>query len=139
MAKTYNPSSFQASLPEQQKIWVQSVHKNINGNLDLGTPTGQQAHDASVNAGVFTKFDKGNGSGILVRVAANGLANTGAAYNWPSSGSLTINHGLGRQPIGFHVVDNDKTVNVFRTAAPTATHITVQPTDPTASVTLYIF
>jgi hypothetical protein len=139
MAKTYNPSSFQLELSQQHKDWVQSVHKNMNGNLDLGVPKGQQPQDASVNAGVFTQFTKGNGSGILIRIAANGLSGTGASYNWPGAGSLVINHGLGRQPIGFHVVDSDKDVRVFRAAAPTNMQITVQPTDKTASVTLYIF
>ena len=139
MAKTFNPSSILDAMSISMKAWVQSVHKAVNGAMDLGVATSSQPQDATINAGVYTQFDKGNGSGILVRVAAHGLAGTGAPYNWPPAGSLAIVHGLGRQPIGFKVVDKDKAVDVYRTAAPTAQLLTVQPTDITASVTLYIF
>lgn len=139
MAKTFNPSSVIPILTDSMRQWVQSVHKNLNGALDLGAPASSQPQDATINAGVFTQFMKGNGSGILVRIAAHGLTGTGAPYNWPGAGSLAIAHGLGRQPIGFKLVDKDKAVDVYRTAAPTAQLLTVQPTDITASVTLYIF
>lgn len=139
MAKTYNPSSVITDLTMHMRKWVQSVHKTVNGALDLGVATGCQPQDSTVNAGVYTQFEKGNGSGILVRIAANGLVGTGALYNWPAVGDLSVVHELGRQPIGFHVVDSDKDVRVFRTAAPTQQLLTLKPTDITASVTLYIF
>lgn len=139
MSKTYNPTSHVKQLTPQDRTWVQSAFREINGSLNLGVPTGSNPMDSGVNAGVYTQFDKGNGSGVLVRVAANGSLNTGALYNWPASGSLTIDHALGRKPIGFHVVDSDRDVRVFRTSPPTKTQLILQPTDPTASVTLYVF
>lgn len=138
MPKTFNPSSFLMQLTDQMQVWVQSVHKTINGNMDLGVPL-KQCPTAGTNFGVYTQFDKGNGSGILVRVDAHGSTGTGASYTWPAAGALTISHGLGRQPIGFKLVDCDKDVRVFRTASPTTKEILLQPTDTTASVTLYIF
>jgi hypothetical protein len=110
-----------------------------NGNVDMGTPKGNAPSSAGVNAGVYTQFEKGNGSGVLIRVAANGVTGTGASYNWPPSGPLVINHGLLRQPIGFHVVDQDKNAPVSRTAPPDENQITLTTTDPTASHTIYVF
>jgi hypothetical protein len=115
------------------------VQQALTGNVDMGTATGNAPSSAGVNAGVYTQFNKGNGSGILIRIAANGSTDTGAAYNWPSSGSLVINHGLLRQPIGFHVVDQDKNAPVSRTAPPDNNQITLTTTDPTASHTIYVF
>ena len=137
--KTYNPSVFANKIDHQHRIWVQSVHKALNSGIDMGTATGSNPLDGSVNAGVYTQFQQGNSSGVLVRVAANGSTSSGASYSWPATGGLKISHGLQRQPIGFKIVDKDKTVDVFRTAPPDANFITLQPTDKTASVTLYIF
>lgn len=139
MGKTYNPSSMLSDLSLKNRQWVQSVHEALNGSIDMGAPTGNQPLDSSVNAGVYNQFEKSNGSGVLIRVDANGSTGTGASYTWPASGGLAIVHELGRQPIGFHVVDSDKAVQVFRTAAPNNSLIQVSPTDITASVTLYIF
>lgn len=139
MAKTYNPSSILPELDVRRKQWVQSVHEQINGNLSLGDPIQNHPMDGSINAGVYNQFQKGNGSGQLVRVDAHGAVGTGAPYTWPAAGGLAIKHQLGRQPIGFSLMDADKDVRVFRTAAPTSAVLTVQPTDITASVTLYIF
>ena len=137
--KTYNPSIFAGKVDYQMRIWTQSVHEALNSGINMGTPTGSHtALDGSVNAGVFNQFDKGNSSGVLVRISATGT-NTGAPYSWPASGGLRISHGLLRQPIGFKVVDKDKTVDVFRTAPPDKDFITLQPTDTSASVTVYIF
>jgi hypothetical protein len=136
---TFNPSSFLYDLKDHMRIWVQSVHRTMNGSLDLGVPKGIHPVDGSVNSGVFNQFDKGNGSGVLVRIDAHGAIGTGAPYTWPAAGSVSIVHGLGRQPIGFHVVDADKDVRVFRPAAPNSSLIQLQPTDITASVTVYIF
>lgn len=139
MGKTYNPTSFIVELTPHHTRWVQSVHKALNAGIDMGVGTGTSPPTGGVNDGVYTQFERGNGSGILVRVAATGVTGTGAAYTWPASGGLVINHTLGRKPVGFHLVDSDKAVQVFRTTPPTSTTITLQPTDVTASVTLYIF
>jgi hypothetical protein len=54
------------------------VQQALTGNVDMGTATGNAPSSAGVNAGVYTQFDKGNGSGVLIRVAANGAVGTGA-------------------------------------------------------------
>ncbi len=136
----YDPNTFAHDLPVTHRQWVQSVQEVVNGNVDMGTPKGNAPSSAGVNAGVYTQFDKGNGSGVLIRVAAQGVAGTGASYNWGGIGvGIVINHGLLRQPIGFHVVDQDKPVQVSRTASPDKNQITLAPTDNTASVTVYVF
>ena len=130
MTKVLNPQHFQAKITPEHMRWTQSVYKTLNAGVDMGVPLSQNT------AGVYNKFQQGNSSGILLRIGATGGSES---YNWPASGSLVINHGLGRQPIGFKIVDKDKTVDVFRTAAPTVQTITLQPTDHTANVTVYIF
>ena len=138
--KPFDPNTFAHSLPVSHRQWVQSVQNTMDGNIDMGTGTGNAPSSAGVNAGVYTKFSKGNSSGILVRIAASGVSGTGASYNWAATGTgIVINHGLLRQPIGFHVVDADKDVRVYRTAAPDKNQITLAPSDNSASVTVYIF
>src|SRR5215831_18767751 len=118
--KTYNPSVLSNRVDNETRIWMQSVHKTLNSGVDMGVPAlnGSQSKDGTVNAGVYTQFDRGNSSGVLIRVAASGLTGTGASYNWPTSiaQSVVITHGLGRQPIGFYVVDKDGPIDVYRTA-----------------------
>lgn len=136
----FDPNNFAPKLQLQHMQWVQSVQKVMSGNVDMGVPTGQAPSTQGVNAGVYTSFGKGNGSGILIRIAANGVTGTGAAYNWGATGTgIEIAHGLERQPIGFHVVDQDKAVQVYRTAPPTSSSITLASSDNTASTTVYIF
>lgn len=138
--KPYDPNTFAHTLPPVHRQWLQSVQQVLTGNVDMGTPTGNAPSTAGVNAGVYTQFEQGNSSGILVRIAATGVSGTGAPYNWNGAGaSITINHGLNRQPIGFHVVDMDKAVQVYRTEPPTTENIILAPSDDTASVTVYIF
>lgn len=139
--KSLNPQSFARQVPREILQWAQSTHEVLNGQVDMGTPAGAKVPiTGGVNDGVYTQFNSGNSNGILVRIAASGVNGTGASYNWAGSNvGVVIKHGLGRQPIGFHVVDADKDVRVYRTAAPNATQITLAPTDNTASVTVYIF
>lgn len=139
MTVKYNPTSFVSQLTSQHRQWVQGVHKALAGGINLGVGVGTNPLSGGINDGVYTKFEKGNSSGTLVRISAAGVSGTGASYEWPSSGSLVINHTLGRQPVGFHLVDSDKDVRIFRTSPPTSTTLNLQPTDRTASVTLYIF
>jgi hypothetical protein len=137
--KPYDPNTIAHTLPIAHRQFLQSVNNVLTGNVDLGTPKGNAPSSAGVNAGVYTQFDKGNGSGILIRVASNGNVGSGAAYNWPASGSLVINHGLLRKPIGFHIVDMDGVATVHRTAAPDENQITLTTTDPSVSHTIYVF
>jgi hypothetical protein len=137
--KTYNPSVLSNRVDNETRIWMQSMHKTLNSGIDMGSPTSAHKADGSINAGVYTQFDRGNSSGILIRIGATGSTGSGTTLTWPSSGGLKIAHGLNRQPIGFKIVDKDKTVDVYRTAPPDTNSITLAPTDPSASVTLYIF
>lgn len=140
MTIPYNPDSFAASLPPTQRQWAQTTHQALNGNIDMGTPTGNAPTTAGVNAGVYTQFQKGNGSGVLIRIAAAGDTTSGASYNWTTAGAgVVINHGLLRQPIGFHVVDTDGEASVYRTAPPDSNQITLATSDPTKSQTVYVF
>jgi hypothetical protein len=137
--RPYDPNTFAHTLSDSHRQWTQGVQQTLSGNVDMGTAKGSAPTSAGTNAGVYTQFDKGNGSGTLIRIAATSATDTGAAYNWPASGSLVINHGLKRQPIGFHVVDQDKNAPVSRTAPPDSDQITLTTTDPTASHTVYVF
>ena len=137
--KPYDPNTIAHTLPAAHRQFLQSVNNVLTGNVDMGTPKGNAPTSAGVNAGVYTQFDKGNGSGILIRVAANGVTGTGADYNWPATGSLVINHGLLHKPIGFHVVDVDGVATVHRTAPPDENQVTLTTSDPTVSHTIYVF
>lgn len=139
--KSVNPQLLANKVNREVLGWAQSIHQVVNGGVDMGTPAGARVPaSGGINAGVYTQFNQGNSTGVLIRIAANGVSNTGASYNWAGVNvGVAIKHGLGRQPIGFHTVDADKDVRLYRTAAPDATQITLAPTDNTASVTVYIF
>lgn len=138
--KTINPSAYLDKFHPGVKEWVQSIHKAINGALSLADPSAKVPTGFGINTGVYTQFNQGNTNGTHIRIAANGVTGTGAAYNWAGIGvGVLIFHKLGRQPIGFAVVDADKDVRIYRTAAPDTNQITLAPTDNTASVTLHIY
>jgi hypothetical protein len=139
MTQPVNSQVLAGVVSREQYQWTNSVSGVLAGNVDMGTSSGTAPSSAGINAGVATQFNKGNGSGVLIRIAANGVAGTGAPYNWPASGSLTINHQLLRVPIGFHVVDADGNSNVYRTAAPTVNTITLATTSNAVSNTIYVF
>jgi hypothetical protein len=138
MARSVNPVDMAMGLPRQQLQWAQSLHNVVNGGLDQGVPTGKDS------TGNFNTFTQGNANGVLVRVGASG--STGNQYTWSSSNApLVINHGLvdtngkPRQPIGVHVVNKNKSLDVYLPVAPNESTITIHPTDATAHATLYIF
>ena len=141
MTKTYNPNGFAPALPIPQRQWTQDIQNVVNGGIEIGTPAqNSPSAPSGVSAGLPTQYKQANGSGIMIRIAAHGVANTGASFNWNGNNvGIPIKHGLLRTPIGFHVVDQDNQVTVYRTAPSTDTTITLAPTDQTASVTVYIF
>lgn len=140
MGRSFDPNSFAHELPTLHRQWTQSVDKQLNGGVDMGTPKKNALASAGVNAGVYTQFDKGNSSGVLFRIAATGNSDQNAPYNWAGvSTGVVIFHGLKRKPIGFHVVDSDGQIQVYRTAPPDDQQITLAPSDDTISVTVYIF
>lgn len=141
MARSYDPNAFAHELPTIQRQWAQSVDSVLNGQVDMGSPSGALVPSTDpINAGVYTQFERGNSSGILIRIAGNGVTGTGATYNWGAVNvGIPILHQLQRKPIGFKIVDMDKDVRVYRTAPPDENQITLAPTDNTASVTVYVF
>ena len=140
MTKPLDPNSFAHELPITHRQFVQSVNNVLNGAIDMGTPTGNAPDSSGINAGVYTQFDRGNGSGVLIRIAAVGVTNSGAPYRWLATATgLVINHTLKRKPIGFHVVDQDGQCQVYRTAPPNENTITLATSDDTVSVTVYVF
>lgn len=130
--KTLNPVDFAMGMPRQLLQWAQSVHKVCAGGVNFGNPTSKNL------AGVYNNFDKDTMDGVLIRIGASGT--TEQKYVWTVSGTgIVINHGLLKQPIGFKIVDKDKTVDVWRTVTPDENQITLAPSDATANVTVYIF
>ena len=120
-----------------QLQWSQSVHKTLNGGVDMGVPIGKDSN------GVYNQFNTGNSTGVLIRI---GAAASSEPYKWTVANvGVSLNHalvdqnGTPRQPIGFKIVDKDKAMDVYRVGTPTTTNIILAPTDPTANVTVYVF
>ena len=120
----------QAKITPQHLKWAQSVDKVLSAGIDMGEATGVDS------SGVYNTFKQSNSTGVLIRVGANGSTEP---VQWDSSGAVTVNHALNRQPIGFKLVDKDGAVDVYRTAVPTDTQIQLQTTDKTINTTVYIF
>ena len=131
MTRPYDPNTFAHELPIAHRQFVQSVQQVLTGNIDMGTPVNKDA------TGQYNQFDKGNGSGILLRIGAHG--STGNNLTWPASGNLVINHGLQRQPIGCHLVSSDAQLTICQPVAPDSNVITLLPSTNTANATVYIF
>lgn len=141
MSRTYDPNTFAHTLPPTQRQWTQDVQTVLNGAVEIGTPVqNSPTAPSGVNAGLPTQYKRANGSGIMIRIAAAGVTDTGAPANWAGNGTgIVVNHNLNRTPIGFHVVDQDGQIQVYRTAQSTPTTITLAPSDETVSVTVYVF
>jgi hypothetical protein len=140
MTLVLNPQNLAGKIEPEELKQHQSVAKTLTGNVDMGTATGVAPPSAGVNAGVATQFNKGNGSGVLIRIAANGVAGTGAPYNWGASGvGIVINHGLLRTPLGWQIMDADGVSTIHRTAAPTEDTITLATSNNAVSNTIYVF
>ncbi|MDR3392443.1 MAG: hypothetical protein P4L77_12000 [Sulfuriferula sp.] len=140
MAKTYDPNTFAHTLPDSHRQWIQNLQQVVNGGIEIGTPEANSpAATSGVNQGLPTQYKQVNGSGIMIRVDAAGVS-AGATYNWTTDNTgVEIKHGLQRTPIGFHVVDKDGNIQVYRTVPSTDQLITLAPSDATKSVTVYIF
>jgi hypothetical protein len=129
MAKTQNPVS--AGVSGDTLRWAQSVHQTLNGNVDMGIPTGKDA------TGNWSEFGQGNSSGVLIRI---GAASSTQANKWTTTGTaIAVNHGLQRQPIGVHLVNSDKQLQVWQPTTATATYIYLAPSDATVNATVYVF
>ena len=130
MAKTQNPVS--AGVSGDTLRWAQSVHQTLNGAVDMGVPTG-----AKDSTGNYSKFSQGNTSGELIRI---GAASSTQAVKWTTSNTaITIKHGLQRQPIGVHLVNSDKALQIWQPTTATTTSIFLAPSDATANATIYVF
>ena len=108
----------------------QSTYKVLTGAVQDAQPTGTDA------TGVYNKFETDNGSGVMLRI---GSSASSEPIKWVTSNvPIVVNHGLLRQPLGFHLRDKDKTCDVYRTAVPNSNTISLACTDATANVTIYI-
>jgi hypothetical protein len=129
--RPYDPNTFAHTLPTLHRQWTQSVQQALSGNIDMGTPTSKDS------TGQYNEFQKGNGSGVLIRIGAHG--SSGNTYTWPAAGNLVINHGLLRQPIGCHLVSSDAQLTICQPTAPDSNSITLSPSNNAANATVYIF
>jgi hypothetical protein len=132
MGRSVNPVNMAIGLPRQQLQWAQSLDTTLNGDVDMGTAT------AKDSTGQYSEFNRGNGSGVLIRVGPSGGTDT--KYVWTTTGSgIAINHGLGRQPIGAHLVSSSKQLTIWQPQVGDENNINIAPSDATAYATLYIF
>lgn len=138
MAKTLNPVDFARELPTATMRWAQSLHKIVNGGVDMGVPTQKD------NTGNYNTFTQGNTSGVLIRIGAHG--SSGNAITWGVvATAIPIQHGLvdsknqPRQPVGVHLVNSDKDLRVWMPTAPNTVDIFLAPSDATANATVYVF
>jgi hypothetical protein len=133
MAFSWQPINPQAGVfNSTNKIlrWAQSVYKALSGGIIFATGRGSDSN------GVFNTFDNASGDGIMVRVGATGGTEP---TQWNGSSQATIALLLGRKPTGWILCDIDKAANIFRVGAPTTTSLTLQTSDATCSITVWIF
>lgn len=133
--KAINPTIENLGHPQSALRQAQSVYKAINQGIEIATPSGQDS------SGIYNKFEPGNQAGVMIRIGATGT--TEQQYTWPNvaGNPLKINHGLLKQPIGFHVVDIDGSANIYRYKANPldSNYISLATSDPSVNVTVFIF
>lgn len=139
MAKTLNPVDFALELPSKTLRWAQSLHKIINGGVDMGVPTQKD------NTGNYNTFSQGNTSGVLIRIGAHGSSGNAITWGAAAGTPVTIQHGLvdsrnqPRQPIGVHLVSSDNDLRIWQPTTPDTTDIFLAPSDPSVNATVYVF
>jgi len=133
--KSLNPTSSNHSNLSGALRVSQSVYKVLNQGLELAVPIGQDS------TGVYNQFEPGNHAGVMVRICATGTPNV--PYAWPGTAGfpLVINHGLLKQPLGFHVTDVDDAAKIYRVknADLNSNVISLATDTPTCSATVFIF
>ncbi len=138
MSKTQNPSDMSLGLPASQLRWAQSLHKAVNGGLDMGQPTSKDS------SGNYNAFQNPNMNGVLVRISPSGGIDNPNAWS-TSNTAIKINHGLvdsngsPRQPVGVHLVNSNKALSIYQPTTPDETYAYVAPSDATSYATLWIF
>lgn len=129
--KFINPSASNFQTIQDFLRWAQSVYKASIGGFSFGQATGTNV------AGVPNSFVNDNIDGVLIKIGGSGSAEV---IRWVASITpLNINHGLQRQPIGFIIMDKDKTCDVYRTSTQDINNIALACTDATANVIVFIF
>jgi hypothetical protein len=111
-----------------------SVARTLNGNVSPGNGL---TFDST---GQPVTFSTDNQSGILIRIGSNANPYMVPA-SWPATANtdVTIAHNLNKVPYGFHIVSKNKACDVFLgTVLPAKMNITLQCTDPTADVTVFV-
>ncbi|HEY1645812.1 MAG TPA: hypothetical protein VGF75_05585 [Candidatus Saccharimonadales bacterium] len=125
-----NPSTSNINSFPNVLRWAQSVYKTIVRGISFALGNG------SDSTGVYNTFDITNGDGIMVRVGASGGAEP---IQWDGSSQADIALLLNRKPTGWIVCDIDKSATIWRVGAPTPTLLTLQTSDVTCSITVWIF
>ena len=105
----------------------------LNGNVSPGNGLTFDSNGQPLT------YSTSNQSGILLRIGAAGNPH-GAPFAWvTSNANLTVQHNLNKVPYGFHLVSKNKSCDVFQgTILPTAMNITLQCTDATADITVFV-
>lgn len=113
---------------------LKSVYKTLRANISFGSA------ETYASDGSIATYSQDNTDGQLIRVAEN--ANPlGLSSFWSGSNiDTTINHNLGRIPVGYTIVSKTKTCDVYTgTIVATEQTITLKNTDGTTDTVLYIF
>lgn len=131
MTQSINPSKQNLANPQHVLRQAQSVYTALTAGLADAAPLTTDA------AGVYNTFAPDNGNGVMLRI---GSSTSTEPNKWVTVDvGIVIQHGLGRQPIGFKLVDKDVSCDVYRTVPPDAQQITLACTNIAANVTVYIF
>ncbi len=126
-----NPTKSTFGSPTGVLRQAQSVYVALTAGLADAVPVSTDL------SGVYNKFVPDNGNGVMLRI---GASTSKEPIKWVTVNvGVPIQHGLGRQPIGFKLVDKDQSCDVFRTVPPDANQITLACTNIAANTTVYIF
>ena len=119
----------------------QSLARILAANVSIGSGA---AFDSTLPLGIPTIFSQDNGDGIMVRVGPNQpalLPIPGVAWGTANT-AITIQHNLGRIPIGYYVVRKYQACDVYDVGDNVGwskTEIVLLNTVADADTVLYIF
>lgn len=111
-----------------------SVYKTLRGNVSMGSALDYDA------VGQPASFTQDNTDGVMIRVGSSGNPFSLPNFWAGSNVDTTIDHNLGRVPIGYYVTKKDRTCDVYDgTLVATEQEITLKNTDGNADTVIYIF
>lgn len=133
--KIINPSRSTFSNLSGALRHAQSVYKALTGGLELATPMGTDS------SGIYNQFTQANHNGVMIRIYAHGTPNQSLTWPLAANTPLVINHGLLKQPLGFHITDIDAAAKVYRVSGATLdmNNISLATDTPSVNATVFIF